>query len=69
MKLSQYIKKTLKELIEIPTIGVNFEVGLDIDMKVNDKSKNRISFTVINNEWMDNKNTNSTRVLFNWILD
>ena len=50
MKLSQYIKKTLKELIEIPTIGVNFEVGLDIDMKVNDKSKNRISFTVINNE-------------------
>lgn len=50
MKLSKYIKKTLKEMDGTISFSINFDVGIDTDMTVNNKSKNRVSFMVVSNE-------------------
>lgn len=54
MKLNKYLNKILKELKEDVIEGnitkeeahFKFDIGVDINMNVNDKSKNRVKFGV-----------------------
>lgn len=48
VKLSKYIKDTLKEAKD-ESLSVDFDIGVDTDMEVNDESLNRIKFTAYQN--------------------
>ena len=54
MKLKDYIKKVLEETNDCIALTINFDIGIDEDVKgnifVNEKSKNRVNFMVIKDE-------------------
>lgn len=50
MKLNEYIKKHLKEIDKIEDIKsceIEFNLGVDTDMNISQKSSNRVKFTVV----------------------
>ena len=47
MKLKNFLKLMEKELVDFINLKIDFDLGIDTNMNVNDKSKNRIRFTII----------------------
>ena len=47
MKLKDFLIKMEKECEDLVNIRIDFDLGLDINMDVNEKSKNRIRFSII----------------------
>ncbi len=47
MKLKEFLQGMEKECVDMVNLRLDFDLGIDTDMSVNDKSHNRIKFTVI----------------------
>ena len=47
MKLKQFLKHMEKEFEDMINIKVDLDLGIDTDMNINDKSHNRIRFSII----------------------
>ncbi len=47
MKLKEFMKSMEKELVDFINLKIDFDLGIDTNMNVDDKSKNRIRFTII----------------------
>ncbi len=47
MKLKKFLQVMEKELEDFINMKIDFDLGIDIDMSINDKSQNRIKFSII----------------------
>ena len=47
MKLKEFMRHMEKELEDFINLRIEFDLGIDTNMNVNDKSHNRIKFSII----------------------
>ena len=47
MKLKEFLQLMQVEFVDLVNLKLEFDLGIDTDMSINDKSLNRIKFSII----------------------
>ncbi len=47
MKLKEFLRCMEREFVDLINIKIEFDLGIDTNMNISDKSRNRIKFSII----------------------